>query len=353
MADTVLIDPITRIEGHLAVRVEVEAGRVTQAYVAGEMFRGFEVILRGRDPLDAQQITQRICGVCPISHGMASCHAQDDAYGIRPTNNGRIVRNLILAANFIQSHIIHFYHLSALDFVDIAAITSYRGSDPMMLGLRSWVQAQLSSNALYPAAPFLPRYESPYIEDAELNHVAIHHYLEALNMRALAHQAAAIFGGKLPHAPTLVPGGVTEKVTAHKIAAYRSKMEKLRRFIDDCYIPDIIAVAGAFPDYLSMGKGPGNFLAYGVFPESSDDNVRLLPGGVLFGNRLESVNRDKIAEYVGHSMFSSPSGLAPAIGQTVPDPEKSNAYSWIKAPRYAGDVMEVGAAGPNAGRIPP
>lgn len=342
MANTVLIDPITRIEGHLAVRVEVENARVSEAFVSGEMFRGFEMILRGRDPLDAQQITQRICGVCPISHGIASITAQDDAYGIRPTNNGRLVRNLILAANYIQSHIIHFYHLSALDFVDIAAVTSYRGNDPLMQGLKSWVQAQLASDALYPAAPFLPRYETTYIEDVELNHIAIRHYLEALDMRAMAQQAAAIFCGKIPHAATLVPGGVTEQVTAHKIAAFRSKLKKLQRFINECYIPDILAVAGALPGYFKIGKGCGNFLAYGVFPESSSSNARLLPGGALLGGRLESLNRGRIAEDVRYSMFSSPSGLAPASGETVPNPDKSGAYTWLKAPRYGGEVMEVG-----------
>ena len=139
----IMIDPITRIEGHLAIRVETEANRVTKAYSSGEMFRGFEVILRGRDPLDAQQITQRICGVCPISHGTASILAQDDAYGITPPRNGRLARNLILGANYIQSHIIHFYHLSALDFVDIAAITKYTGNDPALSGLKDWVVSQV------------------------------------------------------------------------------------------------------------------------------------------------------------------------------------------------------------------
>ncbi len=159
MKKKITIDPITRIEGHLAIRLEVESNRVIDAFSSGEMFRGFEVILKGRDPLDAQQITQRICGVCPVSHGMASILAQDVAYGITPTKNGRIMRNLILGANYIQSHIIHFYHLSALDFVDIAAIIQYKGKDPALLELKTWVVSQVSSNSLYPAAPFLPRYE--------------------------------------------------------------------------------------------------------------------------------------------------------------------------------------------------
>ncbi len=235
MPQTITIDPITRIEGHLAIRVDVENNRVVKAYSTGEMFRGFEMILKGRDPLDAQQITQRICGVCPISHGMASISAQDQAYGITPPENGRLVRNLILGANYIQSHIIHFYHLSALDFVDIAAITKYRGKDSQLNSLKDWVIEQSSSNVLYPAAPFLPRYDGNYIADTELNLTAIKHYVDALDMRKLAHQAAAIFCGKAPHSTVLIPGGVTEKVTSHKISSYRSRLEKVKRFINTCY----------------------------------------------------------------------------------------------------------------------
>lgn len=342
MATSVKIDPVTRIEGHLAIGVDVESNRVVDAHCHGEMFRGFEVILRGRDPMDAQQITQRICGVCPISHGLASVYSQDDAYGVRPPSNGRLVRNLILAANYVQSHIIHFYHLSALDFVDIAAITRYQGSEPALQELKSWVLAQISSGAVYPAAPFLPRYDARYLEDTELNILAIKHYLEGLSLRAVAQQAGAIFAGKMPHAPTLVPGGVTEKVTARKIAAFRSKMKKLQTFVDNCYIPDVLAVASEFPEYFEVGRGCGNFLAYGVFPESADSSQKLLPSGVLMNGSLSAFDPSRITEDIRHSFFSSSSGLRPDRGETVPQSHKSGAYSWLKAPRYGGEVMEVG-----------
>ena len=173
MIQSVVVDPITRIEGHLGIRIEVESKRVEKAYSSGEMFRGFEAILKGRSPLDSQQITQRICGVCPISHGTASILAQDEAYGITPPKNGRLVRNLILAANFIQSHILHFYHLTALDFVDITAITKYQGKDPFLNDLKRWTQSQSAANSVYPLAPFLPRYSGTYIENEELNILAI------------------------------------------------------------------------------------------------------------------------------------------------------------------------------------
>jgi Ni,Fe-hydrogenase I large subunit len=342
MAVKVNIDPITRIEGHLAVSIEVEDQKIINAHSKGEMFRGFEAILRGRDPLDAQQITQRICGVCPVSHGIASILAQDEAYGITPPENGRLVRNLILGANYIQSHIIHFYHLSALDFVDIAAITQYQGKDPGLMELKAWVENQIASKVLYPAAPFLPRYEGRYVEDTELNILAIRHYLDGLEMRALSQKMAAVFAGKLPHVPTLVPGGVTEKVTAHKIAAYGSMLKKLQQFIDHKYLPDVAGVAAAFPEYFKIGKGCGNYLAYGVFPESDDGSKNYLPGGVLIDGKLTDFSKEKIAEDVKHSFYKSDSGLKPADGSTEPNPGKSGAYSWLKAPRYDGKVVEVG-----------
>lgn len=342
MSKTIDIDPITRIEGHLAISIKVEDGRVIYARSSGEMFRGFEMILKGRDPLDAQQITQRICGVCPISHGTASILAQDMAYGIRPPENGRLARNIILAANYIQSHLVHFYQLSALDFVDIAAVTSYRGNDPMLKALKAWVKSQISSKTIFPAAPFLPRYDGVYIENKELNILAIKHYMEAIEMRALAQKMGAVFGAKLPHSTTLVPGGVTQKITARKIATCRDILKKLSFFIENAYIPDVIEVASRFPDYFTTGKGCGNFLAYGVFPESNKSQDTLFPSGALIQGKLSEFDPDMIYEDVKYSLYSGPSGLKPVNGATVPSPKKENAYTWLKAPRYNGKVMEVG-----------
>jgi len=339
MSKTIRIDPVTRIEGHLAVRVSIDNNRVVDAYSSGEMFRGFEIILKGRDPMDAQQITQRICGVCPVSHGIASITAQDRAYGITPPENGRILRNLILGANYIQSHILHFYHLAALDFVDIAAILKYRGSAPALTGLKSWVQTQLASKALYPAAPFLPRYSGDYIEDAELNILAIAHYLEALDMRRLAHKLGATFGGKLPHAASLVPGGVTDTVTADKIASCRSYIQRLQTFIQQAYLPDVAAVAAAFPQYFEVGQGCKNFLSYGVFPEPGGN---VFPAGTIINGEVRDFDPANLTEDIKYSLYASPGGKHPTESETIPDPEKEGAYSWLKAPRYKNTVMEVG-----------
>jgi len=346
MSKSVNIDPVTRIEGHLAVRLEVESQRIVKAFCSGEMFRGFETILRGRDPMDAQQVTQRICGVCPVSHGIASVYAQDMAYGISPPENGRLLRNLMQGANFLQDHILHFYQLSALDFIDITAITGYTGKDAHLNGLKSWVKSELASNSLFPGAPFLPRYNAEYIQNSDLNISAIKNYIEAFEMRRLAHKMGAIFAGKLPHAASIVPGGVTVGADARSIASYKEMLLKLQSFIDNAYIPDILAVASEMPQYLTMGKGCNNFIAYGVFPEKStratDGSGNLFPGGTIINGKYEPVNDAFITEDVKFSRFSSPSGVAPFDGETIPDPEKLNSYSWIKAPRYRGNVMETG-----------
>lgn len=342
MGQIIEISPVTRIEGHLGVKVEVEDGKVSRAFMAGEMFRGFERILRGRDPLDAQHITQRICGVCPVEHGVASVTAQEMSYNLTPARNGLLARNLIQAANFIASHITHFYLLSAVDFVDVAKILEYQGEDAGLKELREWVKSQLASNTTLPAAPFLPRYAVQYLQDADANFTALRHYLDAFEMRTLAHRMGAVFAGKLPHAATLVPGGITEKITTLKIAEFRTALDRLRRFIGTCYVPDVIAVAKAFPDYFNIGRTAGNYLAYGAFASQPGSAERFLPSGVVLGNKLEPVDAGKITEDVAQSWFSSASGLKPFDGETIAAPGKSGAYSWLKAPRYNGQVMEVG-----------
>lgn len=355
MAKTVRIDPVTRIEGHLAVDLDFEDNRVASARCSGEMFRGFEVILKGRHPMDAQQITQRICGVCPISHGTASVFAQEAAYGIAPPPAGRLLRNLILGANFLQSHVLHFYHLSALDFVDLEAVTNYRGSDPVLGQLKGWIESQAATKSLYPVAPFLPHWEVK--SDPEFSRVAVRHYVEALEIRATCHKMAALFCGKIPHSTTLVPGGVTERVAVEKLEAYGSMLRRVTAFIDGAYLPDVLAAAAAFPAYFKAGRGSGQFLSYGAFPEADHPGSTFLPSGVILGGQLTPFDPARITEDVGHSHFSSPSGLHPSQGRTEPAADKSRAYSWVKAPRYDRQAMEVGPlarllVAQRSGRVP-
>ena len=195
---------------------------------------------------------------------------------------------------------------------------------------------------MYPAAPFLPRFNTKYLADKDANFGALKHYMDALEIRTKAHTMGALFAGKMPHAASLVPGGVTVKVTSLNISQYRTLLEEIQGFIDQSYVPDVVAVAGAFPEYFSLARGCGNFLSYGVFPETASADSNFFPGGVQIKGRWQKVNPDAVAEDIGQSRFSSGSGLKPFDGETVAAPDKSGAYSWLKAPRYQGEPMEVG-----------
>ena len=343
----VLLDPITRIEGHLSIELDVQNGKVANAWSKGDMFRGYEMILKGRNPVDANQITQRICGVCPVSHGIASSKCLDGAFGIVPNKNGRLLRNLVLSANYLQSHILHFYHLAALDYVDITAILKYNGSDKKLLGLRDWAKNELEvkknrQDAVTAVAPFLPRYEGDfYIKDQDLNFAAIAHYVEALDIRLKAHQMVTLFGGRAPHLIGLVPGGVTQVPTRSGIRQYKKLLKQVEEFINDIYVNDIIAVAKAYSDYFKIGRYT-NFLSYGVFEENAEQTEFFFKRGVFDGKKLQEFNSDKIREQVRFARYNSGSNLHPYQGQTNPDPHKGGAYTWLKAPRYENMPMEVG-----------
>jgi len=218
----IIIDPITRIEGHLKVEATVEGGEVKETRCSGTLFRGFENFLRGRDPYDAQHLVQRICGVCPTSHAMAATLNLDSAFGIADQipENGRIIRNLIQGANFIQSHILHFYHLAALDYVDVTNVAQYEGSDPALVSVKNFINQALDANDMSMLGPFYPRYEGDYRLPADVDQAAVAHYVQALNIRRISHEMSAIFSGKMPHNVAIVPGGVTELPTVQKIADF-------------------------------------------------------------------------------------------------------------------------------------
>jgi hydrogenase large subunit len=343
MPRTITIDPVTRIEGHLKIEATVDDGMVKDAKSSGTLFRGFEVFLQGREPRDAQRITQRVCGVCPTAHATASTLNLDSAFGIADQipDNGRVMRNLIFGSNFLQSHILHFYHLTALDFVDVTALADYEGTDQAKRSVAEFL-------ARGEPGPFVPRYEGDYRFDKATNQALVGHYLEALEMRRLSQEMLAIFGGKMPHNCSIVPGGVTENPTVDKIAGFLWRLNKLRHFVDTVYLPDVIAVAKTYPDYFEIGAGPGNFLAYGVFElDGTDPNYatrkRLTAQGALEGmSTLKALDTDQITEVVTHSWFEDTAPLHPSLGQTVPAAKKEAGYSWMKSPRYGGQVYEVG-----------
>ena len=326
MAQTITIGPVTRIEGHLDLEVTVDlvGGRqqVVDAKCSGTMFRGFENILVGRDPLDALHLTQRICGVCPISHGMASSLALDGALaspGFALPDNGRLVRNLVLGSNFIQSHLLHFYHLAMPDYV--------------------------KTEGLLELSPWSVQSSSPDMATGSAAAALADHYVQALAMRRKAHQMGAIFGGKLPCSPVFVPGGATKVATAADVDAFKAILAEVRRFIDTVYVPDAAQLAKLFPDYLQIGRGYGNLLAFGAFDLDAAGTAKLLARGRYTDGAdagADGVDPLRITEDVARSWYASPSGLNPKDGVTTPAKAKAGAYSWLKAPRYADKPHEVG-----------
>ena len=340
---TITIDPVTRIEGHMKVEAVVDGGEVKEARCCGTLFRGFENILNRRHPLDAVRLTQRVCGVCPTAHGTASALCLDQALGVnrRIPDNGRIVRNLLLGCNYLQSHILHFFTLAALDYVDVTALADYDGRDSELKAVRQFIERGVLS-------PFVPRYEGDYRADKATNVELVRAYLKALHIRRTCHEMLCVFGGKMPHNIGIVPGGVTSEVTPDKIATFMGKLAEIQDFVEDVYLPTIFTVAGAYPDYFAIGAGCKRYLAYGVF--NLDDNAAdvagrkcLLPGGIVDPDgSLTPVDAAAIAEDVAHSRYADSCAAPPARGQTIPEPEKDGAYSWIKAPRYGGAPAEVG-----------
>jgi Ni,Fe-hydrogenase I large subunit len=313
----IVLDPMTRIEGHLKIEAVVENKRVVDARTEGTLYRGFEEILVGRNPLDAIQITQRFCGVCPTPHAIASSQALENAFGIMPPPNGRIIRNIMQGANCIQSHVLHFYHLASLDY--------FRGPD---------------------VPPFIPRYEADYRLPKTVHEAFLDHYIQAYQVRLKAHELCAIWSGKMPHMASIVPGGVSIRPRIDNITTSLWRLKELREFIDNVYLPDVITLAEVYRDYLQIGAGCKRLLSYGLFDLDAEPDVtkrkRLLPMGRMTNGTIESIDPAKITEDVRSSWYNSPSHMQPAKGATIPNPTKTGAYSWLKSPRYDGEVYEVG-----------
>jgi hydrogenase large subunit len=308
------ISPVTRIEGHLKIDVDVVGGKVVDAKSTGTMFRGFEIILKGREPRDASQITQRICGVCPTAHGTAAVRCLDNALSVKPPTNGRIIRNLILGSDFLMSSILHFYHLVALDYV--------KGPD---------------------TEPFIPRYEGDYRLDPKTNKVAVDQYLKALDIRQKCHQMLALFGGKAPIAYGLIVGGAPQIATLDKIVSFQWRLKEIKEFINGTYLPTVYLVAGVYKDLFGIGAGCKNFISFGGFPLDDDEkNFLIKPGSYTQGKDLH-LDTAQIREYVKYSWYQDKTtGLHPSNGKTEPEFDKKGAYSWVKAPRYRELPHEAG-----------
>jgi len=386
MTERIVVDPITRIEGHLRIEAQLEGNRIAQAYSAGTMVRGIEIILRGRDPRDAWAFAQRICGVCTLVHGLASIRAVENAldYSIPP--NAQLIRNLMNGAQYIHDHVMHFYHLHALDWVDVVSalgadpkatselaqsLSNYPKSSPgyfsdMKKKLKDFVEA--GQLGIFAQAYWgHPAYKLP----PEANLMAVAHYLEALSWQRDVAKLHTIFGGKNPH-PNFLVGGVAcpidldsdSAINAKKLAEVQEIITKMNDFVDQVYIPDLLAIAGFYKDWGSRGEGLGNFLTYGDFPEKGmdDPDSFLIPSGAILNRDLTTIHdvdmnaAEEIQEYVAHSWYDYQGGkqaaLHPYDGETSlnysgPTPpydhlDVNQSYSWLKSPRWKGNAMEVG-----------
>ncbi|MFZ0570630.1 MAG: nickel-dependent hydrogenase large subunit [Rhodomicrobium sp.] len=395
MSNRVVVDPITRIEGHLRIEAETDAsGAISSAYSSGTMVRGIELILKGRDPREAWAFAQRICGVCTLVHGLASVRSVENALNYSIPANAHLIRNLMIGAQYVHDHVMHFYHLHALDWVDVVSalkadpkatsalaqsISSYAKSSPGYFAdtqkkLKTFVEAgQLGifANGFWGH----PEYKLP----PEANLLAVAHYLDALSWQRNVVKLHAIFGGKNPH-PNFLVGGAPSPISADPGASsggaaatalsivgleeVRNIIKSMQAFVDEVYVPDTLAIAGFYKDWFKRGEGVGNFMCYGDLPTPGADGklTSFLPAGVILNRdltKIEPVDLNdpaQVQEFVAHSWYDysggKTSGLHPYAGETDlnysgPKPpyeqlDVAQSYSWLKAPRWRGKVVEVG-----------
>ena len=353
-----IIDPITRIEGHLRAEMEVTDGVVTDAWVSGGCFRGMELVVRDRTPEDAAFIVQRICGVCPVSHMHASSIAAEKAYGISIPNNARIIRNLIEGSQFLHSHILWFYNLAGLDYVnplnalsadpvaayDLATELGTPSADFVGLQDRLKKFAENGQLSIF-SGNWFDTGEYNLTPEADL--VLTAHYLEALQMQAKASEIAGLLGGKMPHIMTIIPGGTAFVPTAEKLDDLMGLVDELYTWVANTMIPDTLAVAKFYPEATTFGKGCGRYGAWGVFERPSMEmNDRYLPAGVLDDQlNLSDVDESKITEYVGHSWYEGDADLPPfeqGVKPAFTEYSVDDRYTWNKCPRYDGKPLETG-----------
>ncbi|WP_203525777.1 nickel-dependent hydrogenase large subunit [Crenobacter caeni] len=394
----VVVDPVTRIEGHLRCEVNIDSNNViTNAVSTGTMWRGLEVILNGRDPRDAWAFVERICGVCTGTHALSSVRAVEDALKIQIPDNANRIRNLMQGALYAHDHLVHFYHLHALDWVDVVSalkadpkmtselaqsISSWPNSSPgYFRDLQSRLKRFVESGQL---GPFRNGYWGhPAMKlPPEANLMAVAHYLEALDFQKEIVKVHTIFGGKNPHPNWLVGGmpcainiddaGAVGAINMERLNLVKQVIDQTRAFCEQVYVPDVLAIARFYPEWFKLGGGIAsqNLLSYGDFPDIANDysekSLRL-PRGAIINGKFEEIHPvdlyhpEEIQEFVTHSWYSygdDSKGLHPFDGITQPSfvlgpnhkgsktkiesLDESAKYSWIKSPRWKGHAMEVG-----------
>ena len=386
MSTRIVVDPITRIEGHLRIEAEVKDGRIADAWSAGTMVRGIETILKGRDPRDAWAFTERVCGVCTTVHALASVRSVEDALGVAIPPNAELIRNLMFCAQYLQDHVVHFYHLHALDWVDVVSslkadpaeasriaqsISNWPKSSPQYFrDLQKRLTAFVESGQLGIFANAYwghPAYKLP----PEVNLIGVAHYLEALEWQKEIVKVHTIFGGKNPH-PNYLVGGVpcalnideANAINAERLAYVGRLFEEATQFVEQVYLPDLLAIAPFYLDWTEIGGGVSNYLCYGDLPTNGFADVARFkfPRGAVLDRDLSQVHPvdphdpDGVRESINHSWYSYNGGedkaLHPWDGETRfnytgPKPPYDNLnvdgkYSWLKTPRWKGHAMEVG-----------
>lgn len=378
MSQRITIDPITRIEGHLRIDCEIENGKVTKAWSSGTMWRGMEEIVKGNDPRDAWMIVQRICGVCTTIHAIASVRAVENAIGAEVPVNAQHIRNLIVAAHSIHDHIVHFYQLSALDWVDI---TSALNADPkkceaMLKGVSTWslnsseeftkvqqkIRDLVASGQLGIFANGYWGHKAMKLSP-EVNLIAVAHYLQALECQRDANRVVAILGGKSPHIQNLAVGGVANPINLdapsvlnlERLMYVKMFIERLGEFIEQVYKVDAAIIAANYPEWLSLGEGAKHYLSVPELPTDAKGGNFLLPGGYIENGDMANYRPitshqdewliDGIAESCKHSWYKDDAILKPWEGKTEPNYtgwQDEGKYSWVKSPTFYGKVVEVG-----------
>jgi hydrogenase large subunit len=374
----VTIDPITRIEGHLRIDVEVDQGHVQKAWASATMFRGIEKILVGRDPREAWLFTQRFCGVCTTVHALASVRAVEDALNLEIPLNAQYIRNLILIAHALHDHIVHFYHLSALDWVDVTqvlkadpkkassvaeSLSDWTGnSTKQMEAVKNRVKGLVESGQLGPFAHGYWGHPAMKLSP-EVNLIAVSHYLQALDYQRYANQVVAMLGGKTPHIQNVAVGGVQNAINidssatlnVDRLVQMKVLLEKVVDFVQNVYVPDVCAVAGFYPEWFGYGKGVTNYLSVPDLPLDGKSTKFELPGGFIPNGDLSKMVpitgqkderwRKAVTEDSAHAWYKSGGPLHPWKGETDPnytDWKEDGKYSWVKAPRYDGQPAQVG-----------
>ena len=378
MSKRIVVDPITRIEGHLRIDVEVDGGTVRKAWSSGQMWRGVETILQGRDPRDAWVFTQRICGVCTTVHAIASVRAVENAVGIEIPLNAQYIRNVILAAHAMHDHIVHFYHLSALDWVDVVSALNADPKKAQRLAEslspwpgNGWKQLKAVQDKL---KSFVDRGQLGIFTNGywghpamklppEVNLLGVHHYLQALDYQRKINKVVGILGSKTPNIQNLAVGGVANAINLdnqatlnmNKLYAIKSLIDEVQSFVRDVYLVDVCAIGALYADWLGYGAGVTNYLAVPDLPLDGAGTQFDLPGGTIMNGDLGTYKpidnfnddyfRQNVSENISHSWYKGDWTRHPYEEETVPDYtefQDDGMYSWIKAPRFDGKPMQVG-----------